>query len=87
MGLSIDQHDINEACATFGILQSDYYVTCTSNAIYMHWVATPEQIKKYFQVGHHCLDIDMGGEWVNTDEIEDNRMPTRLTACRYILDA
>lgn len=87
MGLSIDQHNIDEACAEFGISQSDYYITCTSSAIYMHWVATPEQIKKYFETGHCCLCVDIGGEWMHTDEVEDYRMPNRLTACRYILDA
>ena len=85
MVVTFDQNDINEACRTFDIETRDYYIECRPGLVYMHWIATVDELKAMVQRKQQCVDICIKDKWVDLSTIDEINMPERLTACRYIL--
>jgi len=87
VALTLDQREINDACRTFDITPEDYYLEFEFSAIYMHWTATPDEVKTMMARNQQCVDVDIKGQWVDIQQLEEASLPTRLMACRYIIAA
>lgn len=89
MKLTVGKEDLDKAIALFKI--DHYYLSFDKNVVYLHWVATPKQARKYIDAYLECLDVQIDGQWIDTYGSHEQGNPVSLPdqgyiACRYILE-
>lgn len=86
--ITIDHNDIVNACILLKIGLADYYLEFGPpyKAVYMHWIAQPQDVKRYMDQLLICVDMNLKGKWIPVDEINAEYVPPKFTHCRYILE-
>ena len=87
VALTLDQREINDACRTFDVAQEEYYLEFDFSVIYMHWITTPHEVKLMIKRNQQCVDINIKGQWIDVQKLEEATLPTKFMACRYIIAA
>lgn len=85
MAVSIDYHDIQEACEKFKLEPTDYYLEFTDQTVYMYWVACPADMVDYMKVDCVCLDYQRKGKWKAFEYYMPECDERPFTNMRYIL--
>ena len=89
--LTLAPADLADALNQFGITDGDYYLEFTENTIYLHWVASQEQVQDYIDDLKECLDVQLYNHWIDTYGSYESGHTILLPEedyfpCRYILE-
>jgi hypothetical protein len=81
----LNQLEINDACRTFNLGLEDYWLTFDCRAIYMNWVAEPNDISKYIARNQLCVDVLIEDKWIDLQTLDQDITFTDAKTCRYLL--
>ena len=89
--LTVSPSEIQEALKQFSITDELYHLEFTCNTIYLHWVASQDQVQQYIDDLLECLDVELYNHWIDTYGSYESGHTVLLPeepyfSCRYILE-
>jgi hypothetical protein len=89
--LRVGPLEIAAALKQFKIEASDYFLEFTEDTVYLHWVASRDQVQGYIDECLECMDVKIYNHWIDTYGTYECGMTILLPeqdvfTCRYILE-